>query len=157
MKIKTLTFLIFAYSIFFMAGCTNGNEGDRAIEAEFFRMGAFIEANGKEYELKRGGYRWETRLKSGQTRVEMTDYASPFQMASSLEAIKLEPNQHVKILNEGDPQIEVYEWTEGGRENKYELTRNQFVTPADKGEYIFEVFSKWKNGEASYAFVVEIQ
>ncbi|WP_316568624.1 hypothetical protein [Neobacillus sp. YIM B06451] len=154
---KSILIGLLVFSIFFMAGCMNGNQEDMVIENEFFRMGAFIEVNGKEYELKRGGYRWETRLKSGQIRVEMTDYASPFQMASGMEAIKLEPNQQVKILIEGNPQLEVYEWTEGGRENKYELTQNQFLAPVDKGEYIFEVFSKWKNGEASYAFVVEIQ
>ncbi|RDU38713.1 hypothetical protein DRW41_03910 [Neobacillus piezotolerans] len=154
---KSILLGLLTFSIFFMAGCTNGNQGDGPIEDELFRREAFIEVNGNGYELKRGGYRWETRLKSGQTRVEMTDHASPFQMASSMEAIKLEPNQQVKIRIDGDPKIEVYDWNEGGRGNKYELSHIQFVAPANKGEYIFEVFSKWKNGEASYTFVVDVQ
>lgn len=155
--LKSIMLGLLAFSIFFMAGCTNGDQGYKAKSANYLNHGAFIEFNGNEYELTRGSYKWETKLKSGETRSEMTDHAGPFQMASYIEPIKVEPNQRVKILLEGDPQIEVFEWNESGREKKYEVTQNQFIIPADKGEYIFEVFSKWKNGEISYAFVADVQ
>ncbi|WP_059170270.1 hypothetical protein [Bacillus sp. FJAT-27445] len=155
MKIRILFLL--AFSLFLMAGCTNVNQGNRTIEKEFYNMEAFIHVNGKEYEITRGGFEWATKLRSGVTRVIKTDHASPYQMSSSIDTINLKPNQNVKVLIEGDPQIDLYLWTESGREKKYPLSQNQFVTPANKGEYIFEVFSKWKNGEASYTFVVEIQ
>ncbi|WP_053366319.1 hypothetical protein [Bacillus sp. FJAT-27245] len=155
MKIRTIIFSLLV--LFLMAGCTIVDQGNIKIEEEYYSFPAYIHVDGQDYEITRGGYEWKTKLKSGVTRVITTDHAGPYQMSSSIEAIHLEPNKQVTIKIKGKPQLELYLWNETGRYKKYELKQNEFTTHGDKGEYIFEIFSKWKNGEASYTFVVEIQ
>lgn len=153
MKLKPLM-LILALLTLWMTGCSKETEGE---EADFppTRIGLFT-VNGTDYEMEAGGYKWE-RKKGLQMEVVQTDHAGPYQMADNISPIAAEPNQKVEIKVEKDPEIAVYLITSNGREKEISLDDNQLTVPSNKGKYIYEVLAKWKNGEVTYTFVLEVQ
>jgi hypothetical protein len=48
-------------------------------------------------------------------------------------------------------------WNENGREEQVKLHEDKLTAPSRKGNYIYEVFAEWMDGEISYTFVVEIK
>lgn len=158
MKIKRLFIAVMVFSLFLITSCSTevdkngvGNENEEFPPS----MTGNILVNGKEYHMEEGGYQWERKQGTG-TQVVMTDHASPNQMAETIKAISLIPNEKIKIKIEDDPEITVYLWNESGREKEVNIDDNQITVHSDKGKYIYEVEAKWKNGTVSYTFVIEI-
>lgn len=148
LKIKSLLFVIMFLSLG-TTGCSTTNE-------EFPpSMKGVVSVNGTEYELAKGGYRWE-RKKGLTTEVVTTDAASPNQIAENLDPIEAEPDQTMTIEVEDDPELSVFLWNEVEPEEEIVLNGNEFTGPASAGRYIYEVLAKWPKGEVSYTFVVAV-
>ncbi|MGN7403640.1 hypothetical protein ACTHO0_27770 [Cytobacillus praedii] len=158
MRLKYFYIMIFVLSIFSVIGCSkNTDKKNEEIDSEFPpSLNGLIIINGTEYQIERGGYRWERKKGLG-TGVVQTDHASPYQMAEHIESISSNPNQKVDIMIEGNPNIKVYLWNEKGREIEIEQNDNQITLPSSKGKYIYEALAEWTNGTISYTFVVEIK
>ena len=150
--------MIIVLSIFSVMGCSNNvDEKNEEIDIEFPpSLNGVVIINGTEYQIERGGYRWERRKGLG-TEVVQTDHASPYQMAEHIESISANPNQKVDIKIDGNPNIEVYLCNEKGREIEIEHNDNQIILPSSKGKYIYEALAEWTNGTISYTFVMEIK
>ncbi|WP_285395750.1 hypothetical protein [Lysinibacillus sp. fls2-241-R2A-57] len=158
MGLKHFFVIILMFSIFLITGCSNNvDKGTEDIDNEFPpSYTGLIIINGTEYQMEKGGYKWERKKVLG-TEVVQTDHASPNQMAEHMESISTIPNQKVYIKIEGNPDIKVYLWNEKGLEKEIEQKANQIIVPSSKGKYIYEVLAEWTNGTISYTFVVEVQ
>ncbi|MFC0189373.1 hypothetical protein ACFFJY_13800 [Fictibacillus aquaticus] len=151
MKIKILVIVIIVFSLILINGCSPKRE----LEKQPPEMEGFVKADGEMYELERGGYRWE--WKNGtDTAVVTTDHASPNQMAESIKPIHLTSNGRIEIQIEENPELTVFLWNKSEREKEIPLKEKQFLLPAAKGKYIYEVLAKWHEGEVSYTFVAEV-
>ncbi len=108
-----------------------------------------------EYSMGKGGYRWEK--KEGLTmQVVTTDAASPNQIAANFEAIQVTTPSEVTIAFDSNPQISVFLWNKDERDKEVAQSNGKFEAPLEEGRYIYEVFAEWKNGAASYTFVIEV-
>lgn len=155
---RLFIFVIVISSLLWIVGCSTNTNKEVLVEKDDFPpiMLGLIEIDDNEYEIQRGGYRWERKI-GLQTQIVQTDHASPFQMAKNMDSIILKPDQIVTINIEENPQLYIYLWNENGRDKRINHSTNQIKVPSNEGKYIYEVLAKWSNGEASYTFVIEIQ
>ncbi|MBU9719973.1 MULTISPECIES: hypothetical protein [Bacillaceae] len=153
-----------------LAGCmTSASEGANATSetnvvkserADVFppnMLGSF-EVEGTEYPLNPGAHRWERKV-GDSIEESMTDAASPLQIAETKDPVVLEKNSVVTFNLVDDPTGNIYLWYEDGRKSVYHKLHdsNPMTLPDRAGEYIFEVFAVWENGEVSYTFVIEVE
>lgn len=117
---------------------------------------AVFKVNDTEHDMVEGGFTWE-REKGADTEVVTTDALSPNQIAQTLEAVKLKPNQTIEIEIEKDPDLKLYLWDKEDRLGEKKLKDNQFSSSLSADRYIYEVIATWGNGERSYTFVVEVE
>src|SRR5690625_5168063 len=109
----------------------------------------------KSATLDHGHYSIEKRKGVSMT-VETTDVASPYQLAEQLTPIHVKSDKQVQIDVEGDPELNVYECDYSGAISEITVSEQSFTLPGKDGTLILEVFAEWKNAEASYTFVVDI-
>lgn len=109
-----------------------------------------IKAGNQSYEMEQGNYQWR---KDG--TVISTDHAGPTQIAQSYTPVPVEPNETLKIKVEGEPNLTAFIWESDVRTEIANGT--EMIMPEKPGRYIYEVVAKWKNGEVSYTFVVQVQ
>lgn len=119
-------------------------------------MAGTVSVDGITYELQEGNSQWERKVGSG-TEVAQTDAAPPSQIAEEYDAIEVKPATNLKIDIEENPKLTVYKWTENNRGEAADLKDDQFTSPKDKGQHIYEVLATWKNGEVSYTLVIEVR
>ena len=96
------------------------------------------------------------RQRDGQTSCD--DTFGPFELIKNQTPVVTPPESRVIIIFERTPlTMSASKWI-NGRPVKQEITKdNTFVLPPDKGVYIYDVFATWKEGDASYAFVIEVR
>ena len=118
---------------------------------------AYLIINDERIPLTKGGFCWETKH-LGSTIVNMTDAASPTQIAEGLEGIVATKEEEAVIMfsDDSEPTVSIYEWHGETRKKRAPLTDYQLHLPAESGRHILEVTAEWPNGEASYIFVVQI-
>ena len=146
--------------LIFVFGCSNEEviETQSSLPKYTFEQGVFppsptglVKVNGTDYEMAKGGFKWEK-----EDMVTQTDVVGPTQIAEHFEAIRVETNSEMRIEIEQNPKISVLLWEEEKAETIH-LDENQMTLPEDEGRYIFEVRAAWENGVVSYTFVVEVQ
>ena len=145
-----------------MSACNNLNEeridqSPSSTKEELFppEKKASIIIDKEAFPMEKGGYQWE-RKKGLQVEVVTTDHASINQMAEQIVPIPVQVKEIISIELEDKPTYELYLWNETEREQEVSVESDQFTAPEEKGIYIYEVFATWKNGEQSFAFVVEV-
>lgn len=79
----------------------------------------------------------------------------PFQMVSTENAEKVDGNAAAKLKFENPPlSYQVFVWDKAGSQNSipgnFDLSNHQ-------GQTIFEIYANWKQGNASYVFVLDIE
>ncbi|PKG23134.1 hypothetical protein [Niallia nealsonii] len=119
---------------------------------------AFIKINGKDITMKRGSYQWTSRyLLSYST--EIADAASPNQIAENMEAVGIKQKSvgDIAFHDDSNPKIHAYIWSGTERSKELTIKNNKLTLPAELGKHVIEVETKWKKGNASYTFVVDIQ
>lgn len=153
MKVKSIYLLIILLFAMWTTGCSNGAEGEENFPPS---IPGYVGIDGEEYEMKRGGYRWERKKGLG-TEVVMTDAASPYQIAGNFKTIPVSKNVPIKIQIKDNPEIKVFLWDESGRIGEIDMEGNEFNAPENNGEFIYEVVAEWPNGEISYTFVIGVK
>ncbi|MCA1322035.1 hypothetical protein LC085_19295 [Bacillus tianshenii] len=149
-------FLLFMIIVVFLTGC--GTTGTGSADNKQFPPDehGFIVMNEKEYKMEKGNYYREVK-KGLTTEVTQTDAASPNQIAENFEDISAPPDTEMSFNLVGEPTLTAYLWNDQEREKEIDLQERTFRTPTEKGRYIYEVLAKWKNGEVSYTYVIEVE
>lgn len=151
MKSRFLLFIIIAV---FLTGCgKTGSADNKQFPPD---EQGFIVMNEKEYKMEKGNYYREVK-KGLTTEVTQTDAASPNQIAENFEDISAPPDTEMSFNLVGEPTLTAYLWNDQEREKEIDLQEGTFRTPTEKGRYIYEVLAKWKNGEVSYTYVIEVE
>lgn len=155
MKLKYIAILL--ASVFIMAGCipksasVNGGKEYHFPDDEFPPVvHGYVNINETKYEMDSGNYKW----RKGNSTVT-TDHAGPVQVAPSLTPITVKKGEQMKIEVEQNPQLTAFLWKEDER-SEYS-SGSDMNAPEEPGRYIFEVVSKWSNGEVSYVFVIDVE
>ncbi|MCT8136658.1 hypothetical protein H1D32_02175 [Anaerobacillus sp. CMMVII] len=164
MTIRMIVLAILASFLLVGCGKIEGNNIDLKTERSMNEgfpptITGFVEANGTQYEMEQGGFKWETK-----EQTVMTDAASPNQIAERYEAILLAPKTELTFQIDGEPYVLVYLWESDERGKEVALSNNQFILPEKKGRYVYELVANWSSygsekarGEVSYTFVVEVE
>lgn len=165
MTIRLISIAILS-SFLFVVGCSQTQvdninlKTERSMNEDFPpRIAGYVEANGVQFEMEQGGFKWETK-----DQAVITDAASPNQIAERFEAVVLAPKTELSIQLEGQPYLLVYLWEGEHRGKEVLLKNNRFSLPEMQGRYIYEVIANWSSygsdnarGEVSYTFVVEVE
>lgn len=111
----------------------------------------------QQLEVARGSYCWSSFLTS-----ECVDTISPPELLEheGISPTVVSPASEIQITFKREPKKEsvgVNVWLDGGDAESVALTNNTFIAPKEKGIYIYDVFARWDKGDASYAFVIEVQ
>lgn len=156
---KYLLVLIVLLSLV-IVGCSNKSNHNSLEEDPRNFVGNVI-IDGGIHEMKPGGYRFD-----GETSSELTDAASPNQIAEEINAISIAPDTEIKIEIDQNPEITLYQWEGSERGKAMNMSDNQFNSPSEPGNYVYEAFAEWDNlnnargwtsGEMSYTFVIEVK
>lgn len=115
-----------------------------------------LEVEEAQYSMKMGGYSW-TKKGLFTSVTSVADAPSPNQLAAEMEPVSVEGNSEVSIHTTGNPNISVNLWNEEEMEKEISSHGNRFTVPEQAGQYIYEVFAEWKEGEGSFTIVFEVE
>ena len=118
----------------------------------------FIQIGDKQYETTLGTYCWKNKC---------VDTAGPVELLSGTEPIKVKPGEKISIMTDYQPEpneIYLIEYS-SVQERIIELKYKSFSAPMTQGIYHYSYSVWWKdllkknvsNGDASYAFVIEVE
>jgi len=105
----------------------------------------------------RGTYCWSSLMKG-----VCVDTAAPPGIISfeNHTTVSAAPGTEVKIDFEEQPlkdSIYLSRWLDDEKDIQVPLKGNMFELPKDKGTYVYSVSANWNNGDAVYAFVIEVK
>ncbi|MGE7934489.1 hypothetical protein [Viridibacillus arvi] len=141
-------FLILLTSMI-LVGCTKSAEE----EASSMYLDGKIIVDNNEYNLIHGYYTYKD-----ETVVAIKlDPFSPMESANSFDTLIVEKNSEIKIeLDKKATFITVIQLNEDGRVEEVPLNGNVLTVPAEEGYYVYEVIGKWKNGETTLIFDIDV-
>ncbi|WP_169786313.1 hypothetical protein [Viridibacillus arvi] len=77
--------------------------------------------------------------------------------ANSFGTLIVEKNSEIKIeLDKKATFITVIQLNEDGKVEEVPLNGNVLTVPAEEGYYVYEVVGKWKNGETTLVFDIDV-
>ncbi|MFE6170210.1 hypothetical protein ACFVP8_20370 [Viridibacillus arvi] len=141
-------FLILLTSMI-LVGCTQSAEE----EASSMYLDGKIIVDNNEYNLIHGYYTYKDET----VEAKKLDPFSPMESANSFDTLIVEKNSEIKIeLDKKDTFITVIQLNEDGRVEEVPLNGNVLTVPAEEGYYVYEVVGKWKNGETTLVFDIDV-
>ncbi|MGG0658591.1 hypothetical protein [Rummeliibacillus pycnus] len=146
-------FVVFLIVLLGIAGCSNvPNEPPNE------PPNISVKIKNQTIEVSKGGYRWETKGLFSNSSV-IADTASPMQIAESLIAQPVEKNSIAicKFSDSSKPTISANLWEEENQTKTLQVKDSKITLPSEKGRHIIEIYAEWKNGNASYTFVVDVK
>lgn len=142
--------LLLVCFLLLMAGCNSNPDSIGSPPPVSIKIGE------TSYRMERGSYSWSKELLF-ETEMVIADAASPYQIAQEIDTYTVKKNDTMEIVTSGNPYLSVYLWDSSGRINEMQITDKKITAPDDSGEYIYEVFGEWENGDGSYTIVLEIE
>ena len=108
----------------------------------------------KEYNLIHGYYTY----KDEDVELKILDPFSPINAADQFDTLTLAKNSKIEIVLEDKTNyITVHQTNENDEVEEILLDENVLTVPAEEGYYIYEVVGKWKNGETTLVFDIDVQ
>lgn len=117
-----------------------------------------INIGNESYETKLGTYCW---------KASCVDYAGPVELLEGKVPIKVNPGEKISFSMEYEPKPNTFHLMQFTESNETEvlLEENSFSAPSQKGIYYYSYGVWWlddkeenvSNGDAFYAFVIEVQ
>lgn len=142
-------FLLLLASVVLM-GCTQ-NAVD---EASSRYLEGIIIFDDKHYNLIHGYYNY----KDEEVEINKLDPFSPMEAADQFDTLAVAKESKIEILLEDKAsQITVHQWNENGLIEEVKLNENILMVPTEEGYYIYEVVGKWKNGETTLVFDIDVK
>jgi hypothetical protein len=132
-----------------LVGCTQSAEE----EASSMYLDGKIIVDNKEYNLIHGYYTYKDET----VEAKKLDPFSPMESANRFDTLIVEKNSEIKIeLDKKATLITVIQLNEDGKVEEVPLNGNVLTVPADEGYYVYEVVGKWKNGETTLVFDIDV-
>lgn len=109
-------------------------------------------------EVVRGTYCWSSELKG----VCEDTFATPPELIAyyGTEPADASPESILTIEFDRDPiedSFSLTRWIDDENEVDVMVKGNEFVLPKEKGTYIYGVSANWDEGDAVYAFVIDVK
>lgn len=148
-------FMLLSIILIGLAGCGTGDSGEESQKTQLEEPPSLTVRVGEhEFKALEGGYDWEIDHGDGTSTGFHADAASPPQMVKSEAMIKVKSDNKIDLTFEVDPErFDVYIWDdEGVTESRVDLDLAK-----RSGPNIFEVVATWDQGQASYAFKLDIE
>ncbi|WP_078547738.1 hypothetical protein [Litchfieldia alkalitelluris] len=149
--------LLFSFILIILStGCSLFHSS--SLEGSSFEIPqGYIETNEKKETLHTGGFHIERKVGLS-TEVTTTDAASPNQIAETISPILVGSGDIIEITTDiKDSTLIAYLWNEDERDQEIILKNNQMKAPVEKGQYVYEILSRWGNNEVSYTFLLEVK
>ncbi|MGE7837552.1 hypothetical protein [Viridibacillus arvi] len=141
-------FLILLTSMI-LVGCTQSAEE----EVSSMYLDGKIIVDNKEYNLIHGYYTYKDET----VEAKKLDPFSPMESANRFDTLIVEKNSEIKIeLDKKVTFLTVIQLNEDGKVEEVPLNGNVLTVPAEEGYYVYEVVGKWKNGETTLVFDIDV-
>lgn len=115
-----------------------------------------VQADRQTIKVTRGTYCWEGRLK---TTCEDTALPPDIVKSQQMQPKRVAPNADIGIKFSRKPNADtlgVNIWS-GEQAENVPLTNNHFRAPRRPGVYVYNIFARWDEGDASYTFTIEVK
>lgn len=148
LKIQTF-FLLFLTSII-LIGCSQFTRDD----ARSMYLDGKIIVDDKEFDLIQGYYTY----KDPDVEIKKLGTFNPSEAANQFETLLVGKNSKIEIVLEDKTTfLTVNQWNEYGEIEEVSLDENVLTVPEEEGYYIYEVVGKWKNGETTLVFDIDVE
>lgn len=112
---------------------------------------------GHKIEVAQGSYCW-----NGLVGTKCEDMISPPDIIKHHEfkPVIVPPGSKIRIEFSQEPEantLNVSRWLSSSESENISLSNNKLIVPKEKGVYIYDVFARWKKGDSSYAFAIEVK
>ncbi|QUW23581.1 hypothetical protein JSQ81_08790 [Sporosarcina sp. Marseille-Q4063] len=142
-------FLLFLTPIILL-GC---NQIAKNKASSMYLDGKLIVDN-EEYNLILGYYAY----KDDKVEINKLDPFSPMEAADEFETLAVAKNSKIEItLEDQSANITLRQWSENGEIEEILLDGNLLTVPAEEGYYVYEVVGKWRNGETTLVFDIDVK
>jgi hypothetical protein len=81
-------------------------------------------------------------------------------MAKKHTPTKVSPQEKIKVEFHKEPlagTLKIEQWIDENNIKNIELKNDSIPVPEEKGIYVYHVMSRWKQGDGSYAFSIEVE
>ena len=111
-----------------------------------------ITYQGESVRVLQGSYLWKTFFKGVEA-----EYPIPPELVANIPPTIVSPESNLKVTFDYEPNdIGVMLWTKTGSHD-YNIDHKTVIMPEDKGIYVFEIKSKWNQGDSIYAFKIKVE
>ncbi|MGE7918241.1 hypothetical protein ACQKM9_04730 [Viridibacillus sp. NPDC093762] len=142
-------FLLLFLTPFILMGCSQLAENT----VSSMYLDGKINVDNEEYNLIQGFYTY----KDEEVESKKLDPFSPIEAADQFDTLTVEKNSEIEIeLENKTTYITVYQWNEDGLVKEVQLVGNVLTVPSEEGYYVYEVVGKWKNGETTLVFDIDV-
>ena len=112
-----------------------------------------IIVDNEEYNLILGYY----AFKDEKFEINKLDPFSPMEVVDEFNTLAVTKNSKIEIvLEDKTTYLTVHQWNENGEVEEVLLDENVLTVPAEEGYYVYEVVGKWKNGETTLVFDIDV-
>jgi hypothetical protein len=123
-------------------------------EASSMYLDGKIIVDNEEYNLILGYYAY----KDDEVEINKLDPFSPMETADQFDTLAVARNSKIEIiLEDKTANITLRQWNENGEVEEVLLDENVFIVPAEEGYYAYEVVGKWRNGETTLVFDIDVK
>jgi len=145
MKKITLSIII----LFILSGCNQIAMN----EASSKYLDGKILVDNEEYNLILGYYTYKDK----EVEINKLDSFSPIDVSDQFETLSVAKNSEIKIvLEDKSTFMMVNQWSENSEVKEVSLNENVLTVPTEEGYYVYEVIGKWKNGETTLVFDIDV-
>ncbi|WP_329470861.1 hypothetical protein [Exiguobacterium sp. 9-2] len=114
-----------------------------------------VKANGKDVPTVQGSYCWDSLLRS---QCGDKVYRDGLDMAKEQKPVNVSSGSIVRVELSGNPeQVKLTQWHEQKKKSRVVLKDDQFNAPTEPGVYVYELNSRWKQGDGQFGFSLKVQ
>ncbi len=114
-----------------------------------------VEANGKDVPTVQGSYCWDSLLRS--QCVDKT-YRDGLDLAKEKTSVTVSAGAPIRVELSGDlKSVKLIQWNDQKQESRVTLNNDQFNAPTKPGIYVYELNSRWKQGDGQFGFILNVQ
>lgn len=149
-RMRLIRFFLLFLTTIILVGCSQVVED----EASSRYLEGDIIVGYKKYKLIHGYYTY----KDEDVEINKLDSFSPMEAAEQFDTLAVAKNSKIEIvLEDKTTHITIHQWNENGEIEEVHLDENVLTVPADEGYYVYEVVGKWKNGETTLVFNINVK
>lgn len=110
----------------------------------------------KSIEARRGTYTWTVDNNDGTNTTTNGDSPAPNELVKNSTPLIVPPKSNLTLDFTDKPENTIVNIWQDNKPIKQTITDNKLLMPGLKDSVVYEVIATWKQGTASYAFLVNI-